>query len=408
MFNHAELLCVSSSLFWLLVRVNSMKWNKYLTLVYMTEVVFLVYIIIFKTIILKSFIAYIDLSNILFFGILTLIVYKFLGLPKKNNLINYSGGQTLIINFIIYYVFIYFLGLFFGFLRSSYSLKFINIAKNIIVVIIFYILRELYRYIIVRKSTKKNKISFGAVTILFSVLDIIMEMNAYDLSTGIGMFEFISACVIPNLALNMLLCYISYAFNYKLVLMFLFLYILPNYFLPIFPDLGYYVGSIIKLLFIFVCYYQLSVLTEKYEKKVSVDVSVRRRLLLIPFVIPLVVLVGLVSGLFKYHLFAIGSNSMLPYFSRGDAVLIRKLSNDELKNIKVDDVIAFHHNDEILVHRVISISNENGVYKIMTKGDNNDVSDGWILENNDIYGEVEYVIKYIGLPSVELSELLGS
>ena len=97
---------------------------------------------------------------------------------------------------------------------------------------------------------------------------------------------------------------------------------------------------------------------------------------------------------------------MLPYFSRGDAVLIEKLDNEELKKIKVDDVIAFHYNNQILVHRVVSINEVNGNYKIKTKGDNNDYVDAWTVSNEDVCGKVKNVIKYIGIPSVELSELM--
>lgn len=376
-------------------------------IIYLSEFLLLIYIIMFKTIVSKYFVSYISIFNNLFFVILVLIIYNIIGLPKRNSLINYSGIQTLIICFIVYYLLIYIFGLFYGFLSNAYSLKFLNIARNIIGAVIFYILKEVYRYMIAQKARKKNYLPLLIATILITVLDIIMEINSYDLSTSSGIFEFIEASILPKLALSSLLSYISYKFNYKLAILFLLLFDLPKYFLPIFPDMGTYISSMANLIFIFICYYQLSLVIEKYERKIPLTKSAGKKYLLLPIVIPLLILVGLVSGVFKYHLFAIGSNSMLPIFAKGDATLIKKLTEKEYKTIKVGDIIAAYYNNKIIVHRVVSIDEKNGLYTIKTKGDNNDSVDVWTIQNDDIYGKVEHIVKYIGLPSVELGELMN-
>lgn len=380
--------------------------KKNIKVIYLSELLLLIYIIIFKTVILKYLNAYTNIISILTFGVLLILVYIFLGIDKRRKMIDYNAIQTIFICFIIYYFLTYLFGMFFGFLTNAYSLKIKNVMPNVIGALLIYGLKEIYRYIVI-KNSKKNKNSIVIVTLLLAVLDIIMEMNAYSFNSGTAIFEFIEITVLPKLALSFLLSYISYKFNYKLAILFLILYDLPKYFLPIFPDMGDYIGSIVKLIFIFVCYYQLSILIEKYERKIKVVKSFGKKSVLILIIIPTLVFVGLVSGLFKYHLLAIGSNSMLPYFSRGDAVLIEKLEKEELENIKVNDVIAFRYNNQILVHRVVSISEYNGIYKIKTKGDNNDQEDGWTISNKDIYGKVKTVIKYIGIPSVELSEIMN-
>lgn len=98
---------------------------------------------------------------------------------------------------------------------------------------------------------------------------------------------------------------------------------------------------------------------------------------------------------------------MFPFFSRGDAVLIEKISENEFDSLKVDEVLAFKYNNKILVHRIISINENNGIYLIKTKGDNNISIDAWTVNNDMIYGKVISTIKYIGIPSVELSERLN-
>lgn len=376
-------------------------------IIYFSELLLLIYIIIFKIFIQNKIPNFIDIANIMFLGILCFTTYKLLGFSKKRASLNYNAGQSLIVTLILYYVATYIFGLFFGFLKNSYSLTLLSILKNSLSVIIIYVLKEIYRYIVVSKKSNKNFLYMLLVTLILAFLDIIMEINGYDLTTSSGIFEAIQALILPKLAISCLLSYISYNFSYKIAIMFLIIFDLPKYFLPLIPDLGTYIYSMSVLILTFVIYYQLSLLREKFERKVPVKKDTKGKIRIVVILVPLLVLIGLVSGVFKYHLFAIASNSMLPYFQRGDAVLIEKLTADEYSTMKENDVLAFNYNNRIIVHRIISIEEDNGRYLIKTKGDNNDTIDGWMVTNDMIYGRVNKVVRYIGLPSVELSELMN-
>ena len=375
--------------------------------IYFSELLLLIYIIIFKIFIQKIIPNYIDLSNLLFFGILCFSTYKLLGFSKKRASLNYNAGQLITITIIIYYVSIYLFGLFFGFLKNSYSLTLTSIVRNTVPVIIMYILKEIYRYIIVSKKNNKSFLPMLVVTLLLAFLDIIMEINGYDLSSTRGITEMIGALILPKLAISALLSYIAYNFSYKLAIVFLVLIDLPKYFLPLLPDLGMYVSSILTLVLVFVIYYQLSLIREKYERKLPLTKTKTNKLKIGVRLTILLMFVGLVSGLFKYHLFAIASNSMIPVFERGDAVLIEKIKKEEMNELKEDDILAFYYNNQVIVHRIMSIKNTNGELLIKTKGDNNEIPDGWTVNNDMIYGKVIGVVRYIGIPSVELSELMN-
>lgn len=377
-------------------------------IVYLSELLLLSYIILFEIVITKYFIKYVDIINILFLLLLSLILYSKLGFSKRKKLINYTSLQTIFICFIIYYFLIYVFGLFVGFLSNGYSLKLLNIARNVIVALLIFSLKEFIRYMIAKKAGKGKYFPLIIITVLLALFDIFMGINGYDLTTGTGVFEFIESLVIPNLTLSALLSYISYKLDYRLALVFLVFYSLPKYFLPIFPDMGSYISSMVNLIFIFICYYNISLIVERDERKLKkTSVSSNGSYFVILIVVPLLIVIGLVSGVFKYHLFAIGSNSMLPVFARGDAVLIEKLKKEEYDTLKKGDIIAVYYNKEIIVHRIISITENRGEYIIKTKGDNNDSIDAWTVHGKDIYGRVKNIIKYIGLPSVELSELLN-
>lgn len=377
-------------------------------ILYITELLLLVYIIIFNDVIVKYFLEYLNAINVVFILILSLITYFFVGFPRSKQLYNYNVIQIIIISFIVYYTVINFLGVFFGFVSNVYSLKILNVLQNLIYAISYYCFRELYRYMLIRNVNKGKKNLYVIITFLFVLLDIIMEINAYDLFSSIGIFNFICASVIPSVALNALLCYVACKFNFKSLLMIVLILKLPIYFLPIFPDLGYYLNSVLLLSLFFYLYYEFSSILEKYERKIKIKKVNKSKFSMFIWLGLTLVMVGMVSGLFKYHLFAVVSNSMIPEFARGDAVLVEKIKDDELDRLKVGDIIAFYDpSDRMVVHRIESFEVNNGKYSIITKGDNNDSVDSWIVSNRNIYGRVITKIKYIGIPSVELSELIN-
>ncbi|MDO4375711.1 MAG: signal peptidase I [bacterium] len=371
--------------------------------VYFLLIMLLIYLFVLNFVVTQHYLSYIYIISTIFFGIMALVSYKLLGIPKKKSSISYSVYQTIIISVIVYYIITYIFGLFTGFLTSAYSLKFLSILKNVLSVLFLYYFKEVFRFSIVNT---KGKLKIVIVTLFLTMFDILMTSRISGMNGYVEIFEFIEAIVVPKLALNILLTYISYKMSYKHALAFLLLYTMPSYFLPIVPDFGKYLSTVISLVFFFICYYKLSLVFEKYERK-QVSTHKSNKFLIAILVIPLFIFAGLVSGIFKYHLVTIASNSMLPKFARGDAVLIKKLEKEDYPNIKTGDILAFNYNNMLITHRVVSVTYENGAYSFKTKGDNNDIADGWVVKENMIYGEVKSVVKYIGIPSVELWELIN-
>lgn len=374
--------------------------------IYISEIILFIYIIMFKPIIIDKYLKYIDIINIIFFSLLLLFICLTNGIPKKKTLLTKNAIEKIVIYSTIYYIVIYILGLFFGFLLNAHSLKILRIIENILTTSIIIIIKEIYRYVIVKKTQKKKYIPIIIVTALLTVLDIMMQINNYNFSNIVEIFELIEANIIPNIALNILLSYCAYNFNYYVTIVLQLFVQLPNYFIPIIPDTGNYFGSLIKIVFYYICYYKLSILQEKYERKLSLKDRNKKNNIVLILIIPLCIFIGLVSGIFKYHLFAIGSNSMIPIFSKGDAVLIEKTTEEEINELKIGDIIAYYHNNTMIVHRISNIQTIEGKKIITTKGDNNPTEDAWDVKESDIYGKVITVIKYIGIPSIELNELI--
>ena len=71
-----------------------------------------------------------------------------------------------------------------------------------------------------------------------------------------------------------------------------------------------------------------------------------------------------------YRIFTVATGSMVPVYEVGDILIAKEIKPEE---IKVDDDLVYKgkegsFKDKVVTHRVLSIQEENGTYKIITKG----------------------------------------
>jgi len=106
---------------------------------------------------------------------------------------------------------------------------------------------------------------------------------------------------------------------------------------------------------------------------------------------------------------AVVSNSMVPVFHRGDLIVVKGISCEQ---IEVGDIIVYHNPIRRIpiVHRVVAIGEEDGGRYFITKGDNNPHTDQESgisppVECSWVRGEVKLIIPKLGLFKVALIEL---
>lgn len=144
------------------------------------------------------------------------------------------------------------------------------------------------------------------------------------------------------------------------------------------------------------------------QRKIKTSRYNNRNLILYSFItFWLLVIVILTSGLFTYQALTIGSGSMSPRIEKGDVVVLKRVKSDNIKTLKKGDILVFNHDNKIIVHRIIKKVNVDGSYSFITKGDHNNARDGWIVKSSDVIGIVEFRIRWIGMPTVALNELLN-
>ena len=94
-----------------------------------------------------------------------------------------------------------------------------------------------------------------------------------------------------------------------------------------------------------------------------------------------------------YKAYLISTESMEPEIKKGDAIIIKKVDEEQLK---VNDIISFQDKDFINTHRIIEIINNNGITKYKTKGDNNKREDKNQITYSKIEGVYQFRIKGFG------------
>lgn len=351
---------------------------------------------------------YTSLCNPLFWffmAILSYLVARDEPSPKMRN--KYDITQSIVIIVIIYCMIYFSLGLVFGYERSPYSHEVVAILKNLWTFISVIVFQEFTRYQLVKLSPKRIGY-YALITALFIIAEIDFWNFSSNFSNNVEFFKYMSQTIVPLIVTNCLFTYLSIMSANLPATIYRCLLMLMTILLPIFPALNWLIKAMMEIVLViiaslYVNYVDIKssrIMTRRQVKKESV-VSY------IPFVIVLVVLVCFISGTFKYQPIAVLSNSMLPTFARGDAVIMKKIDKKDLKKLKKGTILYYSKEGRLIVHRIVSVKHtDDGKVEATTKGDNNNANDPWVITEDDMIGTVSFMIPYIGYPSVWVNELL--
>ncbi len=344
----------------------------------------------------------------IFIAVLIGISVLLFGFSKEKSRFIKDMNILIIIYTMFFYFIIYLSGLFFGFTRNSYSLKFLSIISNILPVLIIIPLTEILRYTINNKVKDKLWILILSI-VTFTLVDMTFIIRTIDFFNFDSYFVLSGLYILPSLSKNMLMTYMNCKIGYKSNILYRYIMELPTFLLPLLPDFGNYIESIIYIslpIFILLRIYKLF---KKIERD-KIIISRKKRyfnFIKIGALSLLIVLIGLTSRYFKYQLIVIATGSMEPYIYRGDAVVVDKLKENEIRKLESGTVIAFNVENKIVVHRIFKVYKTGNKVFFKTKGDNNNSPDDYLIEPSDVIGPANINLKYIGYPSVILYEKLG-
>ncbi|MCX4249382.1 MAG: signal peptidase I [Bacilli bacterium] len=367
-------------------------------------VVLFVFIILLRLVFMNIFSDYYEIIVSCFFIVFSYSLYKLIGFKKDNDLSKYNAIQITIIGLLLYILLTNLAGLYFGFLRNAYSLSLISIIKNTYMIIIMVVSSELVRWMVAGNS-KVHKYPLVILTILYIALDVVLGLSLKHVISSFNIFRFITTYALGSIARNYVCSSLNYKVSYvpSLVLrLFFSLYVIV---VPIIPDFGDYLNSVINFLTPFLIYFSIMRLVNHTNKERVSEIKGKIWYFYLPFWLCCSFIVILVSGVFKYKIIAIGTGSMEPRISAGDALIYEKYDGSE-KPIK-NQVIVFNHNGKYITHRVNEIVNDGDNTFYITKGDANLSADDFKVYENDIVGIGKLNIKYIGYPTIWFQELIN-
>ena len=363
--------------------------------IYLIEFLLFISIIVFN-IILKNYYL-LDLS-IVILGIYAIARF---GLMKDNNYSKQSITKIVISCLLAYFITIYALGILLGFNKTPLSLSTNFIFGIVLLNVVVIIFEELIRYIICR-NTQHKKIPLIIYTIILSILNIIIEINGFNLSDNEMIFIFVSTVVLPVISREMLCSYMTYKVSYVPSIIFKLTITLYELLLPIIPELGNYLYAVFNVGLPYMIYFFVSKTLHYKDKITEYHKRAIKQIAFTPVLAVVIILVILVSGLFTNTIIAIGSNSMKPTYARGDAVIYKKVKPNQ---VEAGQILAFRKGNRIITHRVVYVEKNDYTYRFKTKGDANNNQDSYKVEQSEVLGVVKQKIKYAGYPTLWFNDV---
>lgn len=368
------------------------------------SIVLIAYIVLYRLVIFPQYMKYSAIITSSFLVVLLALSIWFLGFRRdKPTFDSRNITRNVIFYLFLTFVLMYGLGFIVGFLKNAYSRNFLTLLDNIVAPILTIIFVEIIRYVVIWANRDK-KVYITFFTVILIVLELFISIRSLPIGDAAAMFDILATIILPVIIKNSVMSYLCYHIGYKVPLLYRLVMDVYIFIVPIIPDIGDYLNSMILIALPIVIYINAFAYIDERNKKAEYYFEEKSFSIWdIPVAAFLIVLAALISGFFPHYMIGVGSDSMNPTIHKGDAVILKKV---DAKTLKQGDIIAFQNteNKRLIVHRIDSItsSNDNTVY--VTKGDANNSVDANVVYPDQVRGVVKVKIPYIAYPTLWLSE----
>ena len=343
--------------------------------------------------------------NPAFFIIIAVFTKIVITSPYANNKFKKNIIQYVCITILMYAVLYLLSGIFLTYGKNPYSSTIIGILLNLYSIGTVIFCREYIRYKLINSVLKKEqKMIFVLIVATFTLQDInisslIESINIYYL------FKIIFNTIIPSAIKNTLFTYICTYCNYIPPLIYEFFWYMLLWVPPVLPNTPWVfdsiVNSVFPLILLLYCRYEISLKDKLHLYKYSKPIKPKGT---IPLVVCVVLLIWFTLGIFPIKPIGVASGSMQPTINVGDMVIVQKCNSND---VNVDDIIEYTKNNYSVIHRVIEKYQKDGKTYFITKGDNNNNSDGKPVSEEMLKGKVIFRVPYIAWPTIWLDRLSG-
>lgn len=364
---------------------------------------FVLIIALFQFFILKNFNYFIFLGILLALAVIYSILFK---VDVRAKMQSKELLLMVLISCMGYYIIKYSFGFATGFIYSTYSKSLKGILTNVITSVVFILISEHLRNIVIEKGKYFKSIVVLSV-IVFAALELVTQISLVQLIDRKTILQIAMVIALPTFCKHIFLTFSTYytgKFNSIIYQLFM---TIPAYLLPIFPDFGDYINSLLNIgIPIITLLISARTLFYKREGVKNAKEYYKFNFLEKAFtfigIIFLALIIYLISDRGTFYAMAIGSQSMTGTIEKGDVVIINK----KKKEYEVGDILAADVNGTIIVHRITEKNKIEGGYVYTTKGDANNAEDFWEVKESMIKGKAVLRVRYLGWPTIKLSEYL--
>ena len=365
------------------------------------------YIVFYKLFLFQNYMKYSEIISASFAIVLLGIAIAFLGFRRdKSTVLSKNVMRVVIFYLFLVFFVMYGLGIIVWFLKNGYSMALFNLFDNMFSPIVIIIAIELFRYVFI-SANKDKKISIILVTTLLIIFEIAISIRTLSLDDLALLFNQTATIILPVIFKNILLSYMTYHVGYKVPIIYRLVMDTYIFIVPIIPNLGDYVNSMILIsLPILIYISSFTMIDDRITRPEPIFNKSNFTAWDIPVTIILVTLIALISGFFPLYMIGIGSQSMDPTIHKGDAVILKKVT--EKTELKKGDIVAYSNGKLIIVHRIVEVKKDGKNLTYITKGDNNNGNDPRPVSRSQVKGTVKFKIPVIAWPTVWLTELFNS
>lgn len=298
-------------------------------------------------------------------------------------------------------------GLLEGFGRSPYSFSFSGILVNLLFVSALLAGTELSRAHLTCGLSRRQAIPGTVVLVLFFTALALSPGKVFELRGGLELARYAGETFLPALAENALACYLARLGGAAASLCYRVPLAAFQWFCPVLPNPGWATKAVLGTLapVAFLAVIQRLYLAESgaLPKKRRAN-NEENPAGWVFTSIASVLFIWFSLGLFPVYPSLILSGSMEPGIKKGDIVLVKKISGEE---VKPGDVIQFRQEGVYITHRVVEVVSVREDKAYRTRGDANNAPDPDPVLPRQVRGRVIGVIPKVGWVPMTIKAAAG-
>jgi hypothetical protein len=332
------------------------------------------------------------------------IAYELYGYPKFNDTpVQVTVYKGIVAIMIIYFIVIYVLGIFSGYVKTTYSL-------STFMIIISLIAMEIFRYILINANRDSDMFPF-LTTLILIVLEIASVLDPNVLISTSSLVVYLATIVTPIVIRNILLTLYVQHVNIGIAIIYSIIVLQYRSIIPIVPNLGEFTYSYAEILLSFlVLTMSYRVIIKNYEGYPMIGLKDGMSLFDFLLFFLFVVFGVLISGVTPIQMYVTENKIKNVSIEAGDAPIVIKGVNPF--KLQEKDIIMYQtDNDELKIYAINTLeiikpetANEVEVRKLYVLNEDNEL---YLLDNKRIKAKVLYNLKYVFKPSLEIKKYLG-